>query len=159
MTTPAHYKSSVALDPPPERQLPSVWSSHSYGICGLPCISTLVTVLQCLFHLTELTIKGNGYDVIQFCRNLTTLETPIASICRTIFCILKIKAAGLPGSSSMISIKIHLVICQQNSNLQKAYLPTAQTSSSTKLLVLLLLLFCFIFMKELQILKCQLCRI
>jgi len=69
------------------------------------------------------------------------------------------KAAGLPGFSSMISIKIHLVTCQQDSNLQKAYFPTAQTSSSTKLLVLLLLLFCLIFMKNLQILKRQLRRI
>lgn len=39
-----------------------------YGVCDLPCISTLVTVLQCLFHLTELNIKANGawcYLVLQ----------------------------------------------------------------------------------------------
>jgi hypothetical protein len=29
------------------------------GVRTLPCISTLVTALQCLFHLTELIIKVN----------------------------------------------------------------------------------------------------
>jgi hypothetical protein len=54
----------------------------------------------------------------------------------------------------MISTEIHLVTCQQDGNIQKAYFPTAQTSSSKNLLELLLFFF-YIFMKDLQILQRQ----